>query len=275
MYQLLNFLNRFRNLIVFIVLESIALVITLNFYHYQRHIFFNNIGHISNAINNKKEALNSYFFLNEKNEQLFLENKNLRKEINKLQLSKKRNPELFEKDILPSHYGYKIVKIINNDTKGKYNFITINKGRNDSIEKEQGLINEKGILGIVFQVSNHYGLALSILNLNTKINARLKNNAFYGTILWNGENPNILQLEDIERQAPLKIGDTVVTGGRSTIFPDGIPIGTVLDITSTNKSFEKIDILPFNDMNALEFGMIIQNNHKKEIKQLETETSDE
>ena len=100
-------------------------------------------------------------------------------------------------------------KIIHNNYSSKFNFLTINKGETQGVKREMAVINSKGIIGLTDNTSNNYARVQSILNRNSTINARLKNSNYFGTLGWNGKNYNIVQLSDIARQAPLKIGDTI------------------------------------------------------------------
>ena len=142
--------------------------------------------------------------------------------------------------------------------------------KNQIIDKEMAVINSKGIIGITENSSSNYTRVQSILNKNSSINARLKGNtSFFGTLKWNTENYNIVQLHDIPRQAPLKIGDTIETGGKSTIFPEGIPIGVISKINQGNTADNKVDVTLFNNMSNLGHVYIIKSLDKKEIRTLE------
>jgi rod shape-determining protein MreC len=136
------------------------------------------------------------------------------------------------------------------------------------------VMNSKGIIGITDNVTNNYARVQSILNKNSKINARLKNSNHFGSLEWDGENYNIVQLMDIPRQAILKIGDTIETGGKSTIFPGGIPIGTISEINKGNTVDNKIHIKLFNDMSNLGFVYVVKNLHKEEIRSLENNSNE-
>ncbi|MBT7243539.1 MAG: rod shape-determining protein MreC, partial [Flavobacteriaceae bacterium] len=92
----------------------------------------------------------------------------------------------------------------------------------------------------------------------------------FGSLVWNAEDPNVIQLIDIPRLAPVKIGDTIVTGGRSTIFPEGILIGAVIDFELTeDENSQNLNIQLFNDMTNLEHVYIINNIDTQEIINLE------
>ena len=128
------------------------------------------------------------------------------------------------------------------------------------------VVNSKGIIGITDNVTSDYARVQSILNRNSKTNARLKNSNYFGSLGWDGKNYNIVQLSDIPRQAPMKIGDTIETGGKSTIFPEGILIGTISKINKGNSADNKVDVTLFNDMSNLGYIYVVKNLHKDEIK---------
>ena len=168
-------------------------------------------------------------------------------------------------------YTYTSAKIINNNYSKDFNFLTIDKGENQGIGKEMAVVNSKGIIGITDNSSGSYARVQSILNRNSKINARLKNSNYFGSLGWDGVNYNIVQLSDIPRQAPLKIGDTIETGGKSTIFPEGILIGIISKINKGNTADNKVDVTLFNDMSNLGYITVIKNLHKIEINALEAQ----
>ena len=73
------------------------------------------------------------------------------------------------------------------------------------------------------------------------------------------------------RQAEIQKGDTIITSGNSAIFPEGILIGTALDIQEGNTSVNRIiNIQLFNDMSSLKNIYVIKNFDKEEIRNLES-----
>ena len=95
-------------------------------------------------------------------------------------------------------------------------------------------------------------------------------------MIWDAKAYNVVQLIDIPRLVPLNVGDTIVTGAMSSIFPENIPIGTIrkfdLDIA---KSFYRIDVDLFNDMTNIKNVYIINNLNREEILELEKTTANE
>ncbi len=131
-------------------------------------------------------------------------------------------------------------------------------------------------MGITKSVSGNYATVLSILNVNSRINAKLLNSDHYGSLSWDNLDYNIVQLLDLPIQADIYRGDTVVTGGKSTIFPEGIPIGTIKDFKTLNNRYEYINILSlFNDMSSIGNVQVIKNFDKTEIQTLEEKSTNE
>ena len=110
---------------------------------------------------------------------------------------------------------------------------------------------------------------ISILNTKLNLNAKLKKSNHFGVLNWDGMNYTSIQLKDLPKQSPVSIGDTIVTGGNSFIFPEGILIGEVssykLDET---QNYIEIEVDLFNDMTDLKNVYIIKNNHLEELKEL-------
>ncbi|CAI8397736.1 MAG: Uncharacterised protein [Flavobacterium sp. SCGC AAA160-P02] len=118
-------------------------------------------------------------------------------------------------------------------------------------------------------ISTNYSRVQSILNKNSKINAKLKNSNHFGSLEWNGLDYNIVQLLDIPRQAIIEMGDTIITGGRSSIFPEGLLIGKVINIEQRSSIKRLVNIELFNDMSNLKNIYVIKNFDKEEIRELE------
>ena len=138
-----------------------------------------------------------------------------------------------------------------------------------------GVINSKKIVGINKSVSNNYATVLSILNVNSRINAKLLNSDYFGSLSWDNEDYNVVQLQDLPVQASIYVGDTIMTRRKSTIFPEGIPIGTIRDFKTQNNRYEYINIGLFNDMSSIGYVQVIKNFDKLEIQNLEEKSTNE
>lgn len=268
MQQIIFFFIRNKNFLLFIVLFSISIFLTIQSHSYHKNNFVNSSNSITGGIYTIKSSITNYFNLREKNEILIDENTRIRIQLESYK-SKVVNQNIDTNSILSKYY-FVSAKVINNSFSKTKNKLTIDKGERDSIQLDLGVITSKGIVGIVDNVSNKYATIQSILNTNSQINAKLKNAKHFGSLVWNTEDPNVIQLIDIPRLAPVKIGDTIVTGGKSTIFPVGILIGAVIDFELTeDENSQNLNIQLFNDMTNLQHVYIINNLDSQEIINLE------
>ena len=258
MQQIIRFIEKYRYFLLFLMLEFVALFFTIQSHSYHKSKFINSANAVTGGFYKKVNSINEFFHLKSENQRLSKENARL------------KNSLLIENHTIDTlnqflRYKYITAKVYNNNYTKRNNYLTINKGLSDGVDTEMAVVNSKGIIGTTNSVSSNYTTVISILNNYSLINAKLKNNNHFGTLSWDGKSYKTVQLNDIPRQAIFKIGDTIVTGGKSTIFPEGILIGTIKDFEQNRL----INISLFNDMSALGNIQVITNLHKAEIQQLE------
>lgn len=270
MQQIIYFFQKFKYFLFFLLLELIAVSFIFNNLNFHKSKFVNSANIVTGGLYKTLSDYTEYLHLRSDNNILSEENTRLKNILERaISKSSMIDSIIVDSTKYMQKYIYTEAKIINNNYSKPFNFLTINKGKRQKIDKEMAVINSKGIIGITEKTSNNYTRVQSILSKNSNINARIKGNTFYGTLKWDGIDYNTVQLHDIERQAPIKIGDTLETGGKSTIFPEGIPIGTVLKLSQGNTADNKIDIKLFNDMSNLRYVYIVKNLDKEEILSLE------
>lgn len=276
MQQIISFFYKNKFFILFLLLESIALFFTIQSHTYHKSKFVNSANFVSGGIYNKINNFKEFLFLKRENLRLSEENVYLK---NLLSLQEKSiiQPDSLVIDTLnyKQKYTYTSAKVINNSYRKNNNYLTLDKGSKSGIKTDLGVINSKGIIGITQSISTNYSTVLSILNVNSRINVKLLNSNHFGSLSWDNDNYGTVQLLDLPIQAAIYLGDTIITGGRSTIFPEGIPVGTIKDFKTKNNTYEFINITLFNDMSSIGFVEIIDNLDKQEIKSLEEKTSNE
>ena len=276
MQQIISFLYKNKLFILFLLLEVLAIIFTIQSHSFHRSKFVNSANFLSGGIYNKVNNFKEFLLLKKENERLNEENVYLK---NLLNLQEKEIVQhdltLIDTLVYKQKYSYTGAKVINNNYRKNNNYLTINKGSNQGLGSDLGVINSRGIVGITKSVSGNYATVLSILNVNSRINAKLLNSDHYGSLSWDNKDFNVVQLLDLPIQAAIYKGDTVVTGGKSTIFPEGIPIGTIKEFKTLNNNYEYIDILLFNDMSSIGYVQVIKNFDKLEIKNLEEKSTNE
>ena len=270
MRRIIYLIKKFRYFLLFIILEILAFIIIIQDHSYHQSKFVNSANFFTGGLYNKANSINEFFHLRKDNQLLSEENARL-----KNLLGKRENTYAIDSFTVIDtsqyfqKYDYSVAKIINNNYTKRNNFITLNKGAKHGLTPDLGVVNSKGIIGVIKNVSTNYATVLSILNSNSNINVRLKNSNHFGTLVWDGKDYNITQVIDIPRQAMVKAGDTIVTGGKSAIFPEGIEVGVVKDFRYAQNKYQIINILLFNDMSAIGEVQIVKNLHKDEQVTLE------
>jgi len=269
MQQLIYFFQRYKNFLFFLFLEIIAVALIINNHSFHKSKFISSTNYITGSLHEKSSSFSEYLNLRSSNKELAEENTLLKNKLAQLYVLLDTVTTTIKG--LDSEQGFSYIngRITSNPYNNANNFISINRGAIHGVTTEMAVINSKGLIGITDNVGNKFSRVQSILNSKSKINAGFKNNNHYGTLKWNGTDYNTVQLTDIPRQAIFKIGDTIITNGKSAIFPKGIPVGTVNRIPENLSASNTIDIKLFNDMSNLSHIDIITNLNKEDIKKAE------
>ncbi|WP_026450487.1 rod shape-determining protein MreC [Aequorivita capsosiphonis] len=274
MQQIIFFFIRNKNFLLFAVLFTISVALTIQTHNYHNDKFISSANFVTGGVYTFRNNITDYFALRTENDDLLEENLLLRKKLD--HLKDIVAAPIPDSTVIPSKFEYFAARVINNNYANTKNQLTLDKGRNDGLSIDLGVISSKGIVGILSDISNNYATVQSILNTKSRINAKHKISGHFGSLKWNTKDPNVVQLIDIPRLAEIEKGDTIVTGGRSTIFPEGILIGTVKDFHLDNDdNYYYVNIQLFNDMTSLEHVYLIENNDAQEIKELEKRVEDE
>ena len=241
MQQIIDFIIRKKDVVVYMILLifSLALVFNSSYFHKSKIILFSNS--IANYSTENFNYLNEYFELKKINSNLLEENLIL-----KNQLEKVNKPTSLD-SLTNINFSYKNAKVISNNLSSFKNRLVINKGIKDGLKNEMGVINSDGIIGIINSTSKNYSSIMSILNIEIKINAKIKKTSHFGTLEWDGLSTKYLKLNDIPETANIKIGDSIVTGGMSLIFPEGIKIGVISKISSNENQVTSFSIKSGNN----------------------------
>ena len=269
MRNLLNFLAKYNNLIIFLILEGITvyLLATGNNYHNTRVV--NGIRGLINGIEERINITRTYLNLREINENLAAENVALRNSIGRL--VKKENSLFFSvsDSIYRQQYLYTSAEVINNSVNRQKNFFTLNKGDLQGVRVDMAVTSGNSVAGVIVGCFENYSVAMSFLNLDFKLSARIKSNGYFGSLSWDGRDYSHAILSEIPQHVSVNIGDTIETTGYSAIFPEGVMVGTVSDFEKIGGDFYKITISLITDFKKLHFVDVIGNMKKTEQLELE------
>ena len=262
MQWLLSFILGYKNLFLYLFFVYIIINFSFNQSEYHKSKFFKASIFITGKVSEPIRELTSYFKLQKTNSKLIKENFYL-----KSLIINKKFKSNFKNEELDFPFSFIQGNVIKNSISSPRNIIVINKGSNDLVEEEMGVIDNKGIIGIVNQTTKKFSSVLSILHKDLKINAKHKKTNAFGSLFWEGDEPDKMKLSDISIINQIDIGDTIITGGMSAYFPEGIPIGKVIEIENDEKYYS-INVKLINNMTNLNEVYLLKNRDKTEIESL-------
>ncbi len=271
MKSLLIFLLRIHFLLLFILIEVFSISLLVNNNNFQRARMVNFTRQLSGKYHQKLANLKEYFSLKVENQQLIEENNRL---LNIIE-STYKSDEIFFRNVNDTVYNqryfYTPAKVVNNSVNKKHNYITLNKGEKQGIKHEMAVVSDGSIVGVVKGVSKNFATVISLLNLDFKISAKVKKNGYFGSLIWDGNNYNTAVLNEIPLHADIQPGDSIITSGFSSIYPEGILIGYIEDFEEKGGSFYTIYVKLSTDFKRLNNVNIIGNLTQKEKLELEQE----
>lgn len=273
MKNLIAFIMRYSAWFVFAIYAIISLLLLVTGNNYQRSVYLTSANIVTGTIYEGASQVTGYFHLKSINKDLQANNALLQNEVLNLKNQLAQYRVLASDSILPITYpdrfGYVAAAVINNNTSHPKNFFTINKGSKDGIKSGMGVVDHNGIAGIVNVTGPHMSRVISLLNEAQHFSVKLKDTEFVGSMCWKGGDPTIGYVEEIPRHAVFNLGDTIVTSGYSTTFPEGIPVGKVLArVKSGDDSFFTLKVKLATDFRSLSTVRVIKDIYKTEIDSL-------
>ena len=275
MRNLLNFLLKYNYWLLFILLEVICFVLLFRFNNFQQSVFFTSANVVAGKVYEVSGGISSYFHLKSVNEDLLDRNMALEQQITNLEnrLKDYRIDSITMNSIrYLEQADYKIFKahVIRNSLNQADNYITLDKGSSAGIRPEMGVIDGNGVVGIVYKTSPSYSLVISVLNSKSSISCKIIGSEYFGYLKWEYGDSRYAYLKDLPRHAEFNLGDTVVTSGYSTVFPAGVMVGTVDDMSDSNDGLSYLlKIKLATDFGKLGNVRVISRNGQGEQRELE------
>ena len=236
MKNLLAFLQKYFHWVLFVTLEVVSLVLLFQYNHYQNSVWSSSANVVVGKIYEWSSALDSYFSLKKVNENLTLRNFYLERQVSQLRRLYQESQETQSKEERKaladmSQYSLVPAKVISNATNTPDNLMTIDKGSKDGIEEGMGVVCGAGIVGITYLTSTHYTVVIPVLNSrSSRISCAIRGHGYFGVLRWYGGDSRYAFVEGIPRHARFKRGGWVETNGYSSIFPEGVLVGKIVEV---------------------------------------------
>lgn len=276
MNNIFQFLYKHLHWVVFIVLEIICVVLLFSYNSFQSSVYLSTANEVTARLLNGKEKASTYFGLAEKNQILTEQNAQLLQRIMELEMQNNLHhldSLSKEKSIEQIHRaGYHITpaQIINKSINRMDNYFTIDRGSADGIAPDMGVVSIDGVVGIVYKCTEHYSLVMPLLNSNSSISCKVSGNNDFGYLQWQGGDSRYAMLYDLPRYSNVEVGDTIVTSGNSSFFPEGIMVGKVEETyTSVDGLYMTLKIQLSAPFSKLEHAFVVSKMDAEELATLQ------
>ena len=269
MKEIIKLILKYHFTIIFILLDIVSFSLIIRHNEYQRAIFSENASTLFGNVSSTITSIKDYFRLKEMNESLANENILLKNRLEEYELLRDTIIHgTVVQDSIPvyEYIGAKQVNATYNRTK---NYITLNRGRKNGLQKEMAVCTPEGIVGLIQDLSDHFAVVIPLINVDSRISAKIKKNNYYGSLQWDGNDYAYSYLNDIPYHVEVNAGDTIVTSGLSKIFPEGIVVGYVESVDKETANFLKIKVKLAVDFKRINHVYVVLNNKKNEQTSLE------
>lgn len=266
-----NRVTRIISVVVFILMEMAALYMLRRSGDLQ-NIWLNKVSHrFMTSVWGTSDNIRYYFSLKGQNELLAEENERLASQVRAYREKELSDKEQAATDSLgtSSDFQYLPATVVKISRNKQHNYIILNKGSEDGVKPQSGIVTTKGIIGIIDAVDKHYSYGLSFMNTGINISARIGASGAVGPLSWDGRSSDRAILKEIPLQYKFQPGDTVWTSGFSAIFPSDIPLGVTGESHVVNGAVNEIEVFLFQNFSALRYVTIVENIGGEEIENLE------
>lgn len=285
MSNLIAFIKQYIHVLVFVVLQVLAIVMLYYSMNYPRYALASMARTIAAPVNQMCYKVVSHFNLVGENKQLALQNMRLLqdKPENFFSVSDTAKTAYHTEVDTVRHrttrtrmYDYTTAGVVFNTIHKKYNYLIIDKGRADGVVPDMAVLSPNGIVGVVTDVSAHFSTVTSLLNPNTRISAKVLPVNQLGTIAWHFGDPTTVYLEDVPEHINIQVGDSVYTSGYSEIYPGNVLVGVVSEKNKSNSSsFLSLKVKLTTDFNHINTVYLVRNLYQDELETLKSKMKDE
>ncbi len=268
MALLLRLIRKYQHVLFFLFLELVAVLLHYSYDYKQKAKAGLAFRRVEASIEQYVAELATYWNLRVENRRLVNENISLRNQLANLQSKSLPDSNACE-EFRGRRYTYLPATVVSNSITRAHNFFTLDRGWKDGVENQMGVLANGSVAGIVIASTKHYATAISLLNTDLKVSAKLKASGYTGTLSWDGDDYRIAKLTEIPHHVKIHSGDTVVTSGFSNIFPPDVMVGVVEEVQNRGGDFCTLDIRLFTDFKRLHHVSVVWDEDLPELDSLQ------
>lgn len=270
MRNFLAFLQRFRVLLFFAFLQGLALTLYFTFLQFPRVQYLTTASAVTGSILEVRNDVTKHFNLSKNNQDLQKENIALRDSIPSSFIRLNHGLVKIDDTLHRQQYSYIPATVINSTHHKRNNYFTLDIGSAQGIKRGMGVFSEKGVVGVIHNVSKHYAVVKSCLTENINIDIVIENSGQFGLLKWNGKDPRRGTMWGVSNDSKVDKWSRVVTRGGGGIFPRGINVGKVEKTEAVEgKPLWDVTILYSEDYRSLQRVYVVKHLLKKELDDLQ------
>jgi rod shape-determining protein MreC len=274
MQRLFIFFYQYRAFFTFLILEVVCAWMIIQNNQYQGAQFFNSSNSVVASLNTFSQGVREYFLLRNINNTLAEENAYLRSKLEQYQQQRFVTGNTLASAQVDStvikQFDFVSAKVVANTVHRFTNFLTINKGSADSVAPGMAVISSLGAVGKVKSVSKHFSVVTSLLHIDVQMSVLIKKTGDFGTVQWDGKDPDYVKLKFVPSHVNAAKGDTIITSGFNAVYPEGVMVGVIDDIKKNETLFYDIRVKLSQDFRKLSFVEVVRSHLKHEQDSLQT-----
>ncbi len=272
--NLLDLASKYSHALLFVVLESFSLFLLFRFNSYQGSVWFSAANSAVAGVNGAYSEAESFVKLQDVNRELTMQNVALMRETETLRqalANATRDTTITERLMREKLVGYTLLPatVVSNSAERTNNYLVIDKGQDDGVSPEMGVVGGGGVVGIVYLTGPHHSLVIPVTNRKSSISCKVRGQNYFGYLQWDGQSMTSAYVDDVPRYARVKTGQAVETSGYSAVFPPGIFVGRVRRVrNSSDGQSYRLDVALGTNFANLRDVLVVTTPYKAEIDTL-------
>lgn len=232
MQDLIAFLTKSTHWLLFILLEVVSVVLLFKYNGYQGSVWISSANSVAGQVYEWLSDVEQHFKLKKVNSTLASRNIALERELYQMRSALQELTDsatiAFMADSAMQQVTTIDAKVVRAAIDGPNNLVTINRGSEDGVKADMGVVSGQGVVGVVYMTGAHYSVVLPVLNSRSRISCAIRNKNYFGYLTWAGGDSRHAYVEGVPRHARFELNEMVETNGFSAIFPPGITVGRIV-----------------------------------------------
>ena len=274
MRKLLEFIRSVYVVVLFVVLEAIAISYYAHSTYYTQARLLARSNQVVGGVHGLFAGVRHYFSLGRENRELLAHVARMKERLALYEEAETAaRLDGYMQDIGVSKYRIMTASVTSNTVNRAQNLIVLNRGRRDGVAEEMAVLSSDGAMaGYVVDCTERYAVAMSVLNTSFRASGKLAGDDYFGSIYWAGDDRYHVRMKELSKYARVTEGEEVVSSGFSQYFPADVLIGYVesFSLADTQMAYDVVIRLAV-DVSQLTDVILVRNRDIEDVQELEAE----